>query len=112
MTRLTDSGSSRSCSDVEPIRSAKTMVTTLRASALSFASALRLGSTRGARDVPQAPQKRWSAGLACPHAAHARASAVPHPPQKRFSAGFSRPQAVQVMTGETTDYSDEREGYP
>src|SRR5215468_5722654 len=106
MTRLTDSGSRRSCSDVEPIRSANTMVTILRTSALSAAGALRLGASTGLRtgsvrvasDAPQAMQNRASPSFSVPHARQRGASGVPQPAQNRAIGGFVLPQLAQLMT--------------
>src|SRR5215831_11395221 len=89
MTRRADSGSRRSCSDTEPMRSAKTTVTSLRAIALS--------TTGRVSEAPQALQNRASGGLAVPHAAHAGARAAPQALQKRADSGLMWPQLVHVI---------------
>ena len=91
MTRRLDSASRRSCSDIEPIRSAKTTVTSFRAIAFSAASPRRR--------APHAWQKRVSLSQGAPQAGQRGARGVPQPPQKRASAGFARPQVAQVMVG-------------
>src|SRR6266480_2120800 len=62
MTWRTVSGSRRSPSSVEPVMSAKTTVTVLRA--------LRSKSGTAASGMPQAEQKRASSGPNFPHAPH------------------------------------------
>src|SRR5881397_1126578 len=97
MKRRTDSASSRSCSAVEPTRSAKTIVTTLRAAASSTALA--------AREPPQASQN-WASGLpSAPHAGQRRASDLPQPPQNRAPAPCALPQLPQFMTTSSFDRS-------
>src|SRR5262249_453126 len=88
MIRLTDSGSRRSWSEVDPIRSAKTMVTTLRAT-LSRAGTVE-------RAVPQASQNRASASLSAPQAGQRGASDVPQALQNRAPGRLMRPQPGQV----------------
>src|SRR5207245_10467374 len=76
--------------DVDPIRSAKTIVTTLRATASSAAPATR--------EAPQASQN-WASGLrSAPHAGQRSASDLPQPPQNRAPAPCALPQLLQFMT--------------
>jgi Adenylate and Guanylate cyclase catalytic domain/Double zinc ribbon len=90
----TDDASSRSCSAVEPIRSAKTTVTTSRASRPSArrprpSTPLGTGSGRAARVAPQALQKREPGGLSAPQPAQRGASRAPQALQKRDVSGFA-----------------------
>ncbi len=67
-TPRTDSGSSRSPSPVEPDRSQKTTVTTLRSSCCA--------GVASSRTEPQAGQKRAPAGAPWPHLGHGRTKEV------------------------------------
>src|SRR5262249_54815963 len=99
MRLRTDSASSRSCSAVEPIRSAKTTVTILRATTPARATSrptFGTGSGAATREAPQAPQNRWSGGFTWVQAGQARASEPPQAPQKRLAAGFALPHDGQV----------------
>src|SRR5207249_4101534 len=83
----------RSCSAVEPTRSAKTIVTTLRAAASSTALA--------AREPPQASQNLRPPGLGAPQLGQATGftSGAAHSPQKRAPSRLSAPHAGQVTSG-------------
>src|SRR5207247_10878151 len=90
------------CSAVEPIRSAKTTVTTLRASrpsALGLRPSARLGTGAGSatRETPQAPQNFAVAGTSTPQLPHRRANVAPHSSQKRLVAGLSWPHDWQSI---------------
>src|SRR5262249_31543447 len=108
MRLRTDSASRRSCRAVEPIRSANTTVTTLRASWSSApclaGASTRLGtdSAEGTREAPQAPQDFAVGAAAPPQLAHRRANVAPHSSQKRLAARFSWPHDWQsVVIGGT-----------
>jgi hypothetical protein len=77
MTRDSDSGSSRSPSAVEPVRSLKTTVTALRVPA---------GRARDGRGAPQARQNRARPGFGSPQpgqlTVRARSSWMPEPPPR------------------------------
>src|SRR5436309_11943531 len=90
MKRRTDSASRRSCSAVDPTRSAKTIVTTLRAAASSTALATR--------EAPQASQNCASGLPSAPHAGQRGASGLPQPPQNRAPAPCALPQLLQFIT--------------
>src|SRR5215470_8067995 len=92
MKRRTDSASRRSWSDVDAMRSAKTMVTVLRAAASSGVSAGRARS-----EVPQLRQNFAGGGHALPHDGQCRSSAAPHSPQNEDPIGLSCWQAGQFM---------------
>src|SRR3954452_11781445 len=98
MTSRSDSESSRSPRLVEPLRSQKRMVTSLRNSC---------GGARGASSAPQKPQSRNFAGFASPQdeqttlfgsagCGSTGANAVPQNPQTRNLSGFSSPQPGQI----------------
>src|SRR6185503_6071482 len=99
MTRLTDSGSRRSWSPVEPMRSANTIVTTLRASVFS--------AGRGASDAPHASQNFRPAGLVVPQPPQTAdfTSGAAHSLQKRAPSRLSAPQAEQVMGGASSSHA-------
>src|SRR5262249_24876029 len=98
MTRLTDSGSSRSWSAVEPMRSAKTIVTTFRVPVSSVGPALRTGSAGAASEAPQALQKREPDGLSAAQLGQRGESGAPHPLQKRADWGFAWLQLGHFMS--------------
>src|SRR5215471_9661457 len=98
MTSRSDSESSRSPRAVEPLRSQKRMVTSLRTSC---------GGAGGASSAPQKPQSRNFAGFASPHdeqmtlsgsagCGSTGVSAVPQKPQTRNLSGLSSPQPPQI----------------
>ena len=47
--------------------------------------------------LPQAPQRRFPAGLAAPHAGHVKGSGLPHCPQNRLLRRFWCPQLGQKI---------------
>src|SRR5262249_157916 len=98
MTRLTDSGSSRSWSGAEPMRSAKTIVTTFRVPVSSVGPALRTGSAGGASEAPQALQKREPDGLSAAQLGQRGESGAPHPLQKRADWEFAWLQLRHFIT--------------
>src|SRR5262245_32688931 len=98
MKRRTDSASRRSWSAVEPTRSAKTMLTTLREAVSGGVCA----AARVAIAAPQASQKRAFGGLSAPHAVQRGASEAPQPPQKRAPAAAVHPQLAQTMGDPST----------
>src|SRR5580765_1824871 len=100
MNERTDSGSRRSCSAVEPARSAKRIVTILRASDCGVAT----GASRAAMldggapiGVPHSLQKREPGGGVAPQPGHATVSIAPQWLQKTDPAGGSWPHCAQVM---------------
>src|SRR5437870_5395621 len=101
MKRRTDSASSRSWSAVEPARSAKTIVTTLRSLAASAGRAatagLAVGGAVAVSGVPHALQKRCSGRVGALQLGQlvVGASLAPHPAQKRASSGLAAPHAEQ-----------------
>jgi len=76
------------------MRSAKTIVTTLRVAATS-------GAERATSDAPQASQNFWRRGLVVPQAAQTTGftSGAAHSPQKRAPSRLSAPHAGQVTSG-------------
>src|ERR1700752_3007924 len=98
MKRRTDSASRRSCIAVEPTRSAKTIVTILRAVAASSTERAG-GATLGAAasEVPQESQNLASARHSAPHAGQRGASGFPQPSQNRAPVRFGLPQLAQFM---------------
>src|SRR5262245_40074019 len=105
MTRLTDSGSSRSCSAVEPIRSAKTMVMILRLSEEGPREDEGFDGADVADEVisaPQSPQNFLFAGLSVPHCGHRFASAAPQSPQNFLPLGFSDWHTAQRIGSDCT----------
>src|SRR6185369_4308561 len=105
MNERTDSGSRRSCSAVEPARSANRIVTILRASdcgvgtaawpALMIGGAACLGGPP--IGVPHSLQKREPGGGVTPQPGHAIASLAPQSLQKADPAGGSWPHCAHVM---------------
>src|SRR5262245_62657335 len=89
MRLRTDSASSRSWSAVEPIRSAKTTVTILRASAFSGAG--------GRRPAPQASQNLAAGRTSPTQPGHLRTSGAAHSSQNLAPARLSWLQAEQIM---------------
>src|SRR5207247_4363151 len=83
------SGSSRSPSAVDPVTSAKRIVTTLRSSP---PAALSTGD-------PQAGQNRAPSGIADPQTEHGAASGLPHVAQNRAPAALSEPHVRHLATG-------------
>src|SRR5262245_33550401 len=103
MTRLTDSGSSRSCSAVEPIRSAKTIVTTLRATVSpALVAALSAVTPRPASETPQLRQNLAVGAHGLPHDGQRRSSRAPHSSQNAEPSGFSLLHVEQFI-GESSD---------
>src|SRR5262245_49639983 len=104
MNARTDSGSRRSCSAVEPARSAKRIVTTLRASDRGAAGwESRAGGTANAGAVtvgpsvaPHSLQKREPGGGVAPQLGQASASRAPHSLQNVDPAGGVDPHRAQV----------------
>ena len=91
-TARRSSGSRRAAISVEAVRSAKSMVTTLRSSTCTRTAA------DGSRGEPQLPQKRLPGRFSVPQAAHIRTRDVPQAPQKRFAAGLAAPQLGHAMS--------------
>jgi hypothetical protein len=89
INRRAASASRRSCSDVDPMRSVKTIVTTLRAPASSVGCATR--------ETPQASQNCPPGSHSWPHAGQRGARILPQPLQNREPARLIFPQLGQVM---------------
>src|SRR5262245_34102702 len=89
MRLRTDSASRRSCSAVEPIRSAKTTVTTLRASVFGTAGAATL--------APQASQNLAAGRRSPPQLAQCRTRGAAQSSQNFAPERFSWLQAEQIM---------------
>src|SRR5262245_36348848 len=108
MKRRADSASSRSCSAVEPARSAKMTVTTLR---VPSASAAGPGTGTGAARVaaPHSSQNFAAARRWAPQLAQARGRGAAHSSQNLAPERFSCWQRGQVMA-DPQDYMENREG--
>src|SRR5262245_4016690 len=104
MKRRTDSASRRSWSAVEPIRSANTIVTVLRAAVFSAAAA-----GEAASGAPHSPQNFMPGVDSVPHAGQRAASGCPQPPQKRWPGGFASPQLVQFTASFRAQLGEARE---
>src|SRR5439155_2674162 len=89
------SGSSRVAISVDPLRSAKITVTTLRSSGVTPAAGDGSRSLGNPKGVPQLPQKRNEGAHLAPHAGHVRSTDAPHAPQKRWSSDVGAPQLGQ-----------------
>lgn len=94
MKTRADSASRRSCSAVEPARSAKTIVTTLRAPAASATPAPNAASATGAAHSSQ----NFAVGRSSePQPEHNRLSGAAHCSQNFAPGRFSCPQAPQFI---------------
>src|SRR5262249_16110836 len=109
------SGSRSSIRSIDPLMSAKSIVTVLGSpSRISLFSAAarsaaeptavveffaKLPGTRSESDAPQSPQKKFSLGFSAPHSRQRPPSRSPHLPQNFLFSGFSVPHFVQRSLG-------------
>src|SRR5262245_39407511 len=102
MTARVSSGSSRSPIAVDPTRSTNITLRSRRSGGGAAAATGPVALGFVAREAPQSPQNRLSAGLLPPQALHCHGRGVPQSPQNFLLFATVAPQRAHIISSPKT----------